>query len=100
MGELTPMGAVGEQAAERADDRVDGLTAERGQGVDQRDLATELRRFERGGYTGDAGSHYADVGGHLPPFGALRAPNDAGGGRDFRVVCAHCRQWLVGTGTG
>ena len=38
VGELLPVRAVGEQAAERADDRIDGLAAERGKPVDQRDL--------------------------------------------------------------
>jgi hypothetical protein len=39
VGELPAMAAVGEQAAERADDRIDGLPAERGQPIDQGDLA-------------------------------------------------------------
>ena len=57
-----PCGAVGEQAAERADDGIDRLSAERGKAVDQRDLAAETCRFERGGHSGDAGAQHADIG--------------------------------------
>jgi MFS family permease len=45
IGELRSVGAVGEQPAKRADDRIDGLPAQRRQAVDDRDLAAESRRF-------------------------------------------------------
>ena len=66
VGELVSVRAVGEQAAERADDRVDGLAAERGQPIDQRDLAAEPRRLERRRDAGDAGSQDADIRRYLP----------------------------------
>ena len=56
------VGAVGEQAAERADDRIDHLAAERRQAIDQHDLAAELRRLERRRRAGAAGADHADVG--------------------------------------
>ena len=70
---------VGEQPAERADDGIDGLPAERGKAVDQRDLAAETGRFERGGNAGDAGAQHADIGGHAPR-------RCAGGRRTIRVA--------------
>jgi hypothetical protein len=81
MGELMSMRAVGEQAAECADDRIDGLSAERGQPIDKCNLAAEPRRLERGRDPGDAGSQDADVRGHLSRRCVLQAPNDPGRGR-------------------
>ena len=94
MGELEAIAAVGEQAAKRADDRIDGLTAERRQAVDQRDLAAEPRRLERGRNTGDAGAEHADVGGDRFRPRLRRAPhNPRRGGKRcvFGMVRAHIR---------
>ena len=73
VGELVAVGAVGEQPAKRADDRVDRLAAERGQSVDQDDLAAEPRRLDRGGNAGDAGADHADIRLHLANRSALRS---------------------------
>ena len=74
--ELVAAAAVGEQAAERPDHRVDRLSAERVQPVDQRDLGPEPGGFERSRHASDAGADDADVRTDLPRRCAL-APHDA-----------------------
>ena len=88
VGELSAVGAVGEQPAERADDGIDCLSAERGKAVDQRDLAAETCRFERGGHSGDAGAQHADIGRHAARRSLRGPPYDPGGGRKLRRVRA------------
>ena len=82
VGELVAAVAVGEQAAERPDHRIDRLPAERVQPVDQRDLAAEPRRLQRGRHARDAGADHADVDADLPRRGRAVAPHDPGGGLD------------------
>ena len=89
VGELDAVRAVGKQPAERADDGVDGLAAERGQGIDEGDLAAEAGRFERGGDTGDAGAEHADIGRHPHRHRARWPAHDAGRGREFGLVRIH-----------
>jgi hypothetical protein len=89
VGELMSVAAVGEQAAEGADDRVDRLSAERGQAVDQRHRAAEARRLERCRDAGDAGAHDADVGRQLPRRRVRRPANDARRRRDPCLLPAH-----------
>jgi hypothetical protein len=76
MGELIWRGSVGEQAAKGADDGIDGLSAERGKGVHNDDLAAETRRFQRRRNAGNACSQHADVGGQVSRGGARRPPHD------------------------
>ena len=89
VGELVAVRAVGEQAAERADDRVDRLAAERRQPVDQRDLAAEARRFERRRDAGDAGAEHADVDGHVLRCRARGTPHDPRRRRNGSLLRAH-----------
>jgi hypothetical protein len=97
MGELAPMGAVGEQATEGADDRVDRLAAERRQPVQQRDLAAEAGGLERGRDAGNAGAQDADIRRQMPRRTVGRAPDDPGRRRNFRRVRAHRRRMVGGT---
>ena len=76
MGELISSRPVGEQAAERADDGVDGLPAERGQGIDENHLAAEARPFERRGNPRNAGAQHADVAGYALRVCARYTSND------------------------
>ena len=89
VGELSAVLTVREQPAERADDGIDGLPAERGKPVDQSDLAAETGRFERGGNSRDAGAQHADIGGHAPRGSVGRPPDDPGGRRDLGLVWVH-----------
>ena len=65
VGELDTVRAVGEQAAERADDGVDHLATERRQAINQNDLAAELGGFERGGNACRACADNANIAGDL-----------------------------------
>ena len=89
VGELGAVRPVAEQAAERADDGIDCLSAERGKAVDQRDLAAETCRFERGGNSGDAGAQHADIGADTPRRSAWGPPHNSGRGRDLGLVRVH-----------
>jgi hypothetical protein len=89
VGELIAVRAVGEQPAERADDRIDGLAAQRRKCVDEGDLAAETGRFECRGDAGDAGAQHADIGGHVPRGCARCTPHDPGRRRDLCLVRAH-----------
>jgi hypothetical protein len=97
MGELAPMGAVGEQSAEGADDRVDRLATERRQPVQQRDLPAEAGGFEGGRDAGNAGAQHADIGRQMPRPTVGRALDDPGRRRDLRRVRAHRRRMVGGT---
>ena len=84
-GELVAMRAVGEQAAECADDGVYRLAAEHRQAVDDEHLAAETRRLDRGRNAGDAGADDADVSADALCALLAVAPDDARAGRDFRL---------------
>ena len=77
MGELISSRPVGEQAAERADDGVDGLPAERGKGIDKNHLAAEARPFERRRNPRNARTQHADVARYALRACAWCAPHDA-----------------------
>src|SRR5262249_27074299 len=65
VGELVSVGAVGEQAAKRADDRVDGLAAKGWQAVDDCDFASKPRGLQGCRHAGDPCTDHADVGADL-----------------------------------
>ncbi len=62
VSDLVSVGPVCVQTDERADDRSDGLAAERRRAIDDDNLATELRGLQRCGDAGDSGTEDADVG--------------------------------------
>ena len=62
MRDLIRLRSVRVEADDGADDRADGLAAERGRAVHEHDRASELRGFERRRDAGDAGAEDADVG--------------------------------------
>ncbi len=83
VGELVAVRAVGEEAAERADDRIHRLPAQRRHAVDQDHLAPEPGRLDRRGGAGGAGADDADVAFDLA-HRALARPADDPGAFRFR----------------
>ena len=77
MGELISSRPVGEQAAERADDGVDGLPAERGKGIHENHPAAQARSFERRRNPRNARTQHADVARYALRACAWCAPHDA-----------------------
>jgi hypothetical protein len=59
--DLIGLGPMREEADQRADDRTDGLPAERGCAIDDDDRAAEFGGLESRGDAGDAGAEDADV---------------------------------------
>src|SRR6185503_11785949 len=115
--ELEALRTVGEEPAERADDRVHRLAAERRQPVDQDDLATQRRSFQRGRGAGDAGTQHADIGSLLHWRGGFFAPHGADRNfllvaighrysnlmlfsRTVRVHASHCALWNAASSSG
>ena len=76
VGELVAVGAVGEQPAERADDRIDRLAAEHGQAVDQHDFAPGPGGGQCGGGAGDPRTHNANIRLDAPRGGVWLARDD------------------------
>src|SRR5262249_38545567 len=90
IGVLRAVGAIGEQSAKRADNRVDGLAAEGGEAVDDRDPAPQPRRLERGRHAGNARADDADI--DIDVLSRLGLPADdpgvsGGGGGLFPTLC-------------
>ena len=80
IGEPVALGAVREQAAKRADDGIDGLSAKRRQAVDENHPAPQPGRFKGRRDTGDTGAGHTDIR-LATPFGPRVRPGpDHGGG--------------------